>query len=253
MPKYAVSMLKAWYGEQATAENEWGYQYLNKLDDKTDYSYYPMFFRMKDGGIKGLFVLGENYAVGGPGAKVERAAMRKLEWCVIRDPFLVETANFWKMDGVESQRSGYRGLFHARRLGRRERWQPDQYPAHAPVAREGDRSARRRALGDMVLRPPGAAAARTVRGQRRGARPSAAGDDLGLSARRAAARATRRIGAGGDQRLYGGRRPAGVGICRAEGRRQHRLWLLDLQRRHPGEGTQPLRQPHQRCPRRVDE
>lgn len=101
MPKYAVSMLKAWYGENATVENEWGYQYLNKLDDKTDYSYYPMFFRMKDGGIKGLFVLGENYAVGGPGSKMERAAMRKLQWCVIRDPFLVETANFWKMDGVD--------------------------------------------------------------------------------------------------------------------------------------------------------
>jgi len=101
VPKYAVSMLKAWYGENATAENEWGYQYLNKLDDKIDYSYYPMFFRMKDGGIRGLFVLGENYAVGGPGSKVERAAMRKLEWCVIRDPFLVETANFWKMDGVD--------------------------------------------------------------------------------------------------------------------------------------------------------
>jgi len=100
-PKYMVSMLKAWYGEHAMAENEWGYQYLNKLDDKIDYSYYPMFFRMKDGGIRGLFVLGENYAVGGPGSKMERAAMRKLEWCVIRDPFLVETANFWKMDGVD--------------------------------------------------------------------------------------------------------------------------------------------------------
>ena len=103
MPQYAVSMLKAWYGEHATAENEWGYQYLNKLDDQTDYSYYPMFFRMNDGRMKGLFVLGENYAVGGPGSKMERAAMRKLQWCVIRDPFLVETANFWKMDGVNPQ------------------------------------------------------------------------------------------------------------------------------------------------------
>ena len=103
MPQYAVSMLKAWYGEHATAENEWGYQYLNKLDDQTDYSYYPMFFRMHDGHMKGLFVLGENYAVGGPGSKMERSAMRKLQWCVIRDPFLVETANFWKMDGVNPQ------------------------------------------------------------------------------------------------------------------------------------------------------
>jgi formate dehydrogenase major subunit len=100
-PKYLVSLLKAWYGERATAANEWGYQYLPKLNGQDDYSYYPMFFKMKDGQIKGLFVMGENFAVGGPGARVEREAMRKLDWCVVRDPFLVETADFWKLDGVD--------------------------------------------------------------------------------------------------------------------------------------------------------
>ncbi len=89
-PKYQVSLLKAWYGEHATQENEWRYQHLPKLNG--DYSYYPMFFKMKDGGMRGLFVMGENFAVGGPGAKLEREAMRKLEWCVVRDPYLVETA-----------------------------------------------------------------------------------------------------------------------------------------------------------------
>jgi formate dehydrogenase major subunit len=101
LPEYMVSLLKAWYGERATAENDWGYSYLPKLDPATDYSYYPMFFKMKDGKIKGLFVMGENFAVGGPGARVEREAMRKLDWCVVRDPFLVETADFWKLDGVD--------------------------------------------------------------------------------------------------------------------------------------------------------
>ena len=101
LPKYMVSLLKAWYGERATAENEWGYQYLPKLNGAEDYSYYPMFFKMKDGKVKGLFVMGENFAVGGPGARVEREAMRKLDWCVVRDPFLVETADFWKLDGVD--------------------------------------------------------------------------------------------------------------------------------------------------------
>jgi formate dehydrogenase major subunit len=101
LPKYMVSLLKAWYGERATAANEWGYQYLTKLRDNDDYSYYPMFFKMKDGKIKGLFVMGENFAVGGPGARVEREAMRKLDWCVVRDPFLIETADFWKLDGVD--------------------------------------------------------------------------------------------------------------------------------------------------------
>src|SRR5579884_729216 len=100
-PKYAVSLLKAFYGDNATRDNEWGYQYLPKLEEGDDYSYYPLFFKMTDGHIKGLFVLGENFAVGGPGSGMERAAMRKLQWCVVRDPFMIETAEFWKLDGVD--------------------------------------------------------------------------------------------------------------------------------------------------------
>ncbi|MGH2487718.1 MAG: molybdopterin-dependent oxidoreductase, partial [Ktedonobacterales bacterium] len=100
-PKYVVSLLKAWYGENATQANEWGYQWLPKIHEGHDFSYYPLFFDMEDRKIRGLFVMGENFAVGGPGSRMERSAMRKLEWCVVRDPFLVETADFWKMDGVD--------------------------------------------------------------------------------------------------------------------------------------------------------
>ena len=100
-PKYQVSLLKAWYGKHATKDNEWCYHHLPKLNG--DYSYYPMFFKMKDGKMRGLFVMGENFAVGGPGAKLEREAMRKLEWCVVRDPYLVETADFWRLDGVNPE------------------------------------------------------------------------------------------------------------------------------------------------------
>ncbi len=102
-PKYMVSLLKAWYGEQATAENEYCYQYLPKLHPNTDYSYYPMMFAMVDKKIKGLFVMGENFAVGGPAAVLERNALRSLDWCVVREPLLVETAQFWHMDGANPQ------------------------------------------------------------------------------------------------------------------------------------------------------
>ncbi len=100
-PKYIISLLKAWYGEHATAENEYCYQYLPKLEPEGDYSYYPMFFKMKDGKIRGAFVYGENFAVGGPNSGTEREALRHLDWCVVRDPFLVETANVWHLDGVD--------------------------------------------------------------------------------------------------------------------------------------------------------
>jgi len=100
-PKYIVSLLKAWYGDHATKANEWCYEYLPKLHPQTDYSYYPMMFGMVDGAIKGLFIFGENFAVGGPASILERNALRNLKWCVVRDPFLVETAQFWQMDDVD--------------------------------------------------------------------------------------------------------------------------------------------------------
>jgi formate dehydrogenase major subunit len=100
MPKYVVSLLKAWYGEHATKENNWCYDYLPKIESEDDYSYYPIMFDMQQRKVKGMLVMGENFAVGGPGSLVERNGLRQLQWCVVRDPFLVETARFWEMDGV---------------------------------------------------------------------------------------------------------------------------------------------------------
>jgi len=37
-PKYAVSLLKSWYGEKATKENDFAYSWLPKLDDGQDAS-----------------------------------------------------------------------------------------------------------------------------------------------------------------------------------------------------------------------
>ncbi|HEY7984913.1 MAG TPA: formate dehydrogenase-N subunit alpha [Ktedonobacterales bacterium] len=99
-PKYIISLLKAWYGDHATHDNDWCFDYLPKLAAEDDYSYYPTMFAMREGRVKGLFVMGENFAAGGPGALVEREALRKVNWCVVRDPFLVETATFWELDGV---------------------------------------------------------------------------------------------------------------------------------------------------------
>jgi formate dehydrogenase major subunit len=103
LPKYVVSLLKAWYGENATAENNWLFDYLPKLDG--DYSYNQLFFNMQDGKIKGLFVMGENLAVGGINARLETSAMQKLDWCVVRDLFPVETGDFWQ-DGVDPRTVG---------------------------------------------------------------------------------------------------------------------------------------------------
>ena len=98
--KYTVSFLKAWYGDNATAEQEWGYQLLPK--NVGDHSHMPMFTAMHDGVIKGFMAIGQNPAVGGQNATYQRAGLARLEWMVVRDIFLTETAEFWKAPDVEN-------------------------------------------------------------------------------------------------------------------------------------------------------
>lgn len=93
-PKFIVSQLKAWYGDAATPENEFGYQWLPKITG--DHSHMPMFVEMDKGNVKGMFALGQNPAVGGQDAGFQRRALAKLEWLVVRDLFETETASFWK-------------------------------------------------------------------------------------------------------------------------------------------------------------
>ena len=98
-PKYAISMMKAWYGDAARADNDWAFDYLPK--NTGDHSHQPMFFTMKDGGIDGLVLYGQNPAVGGQNAGLQRAAMERLKWLVVRDLFETESAAFWKREGTD--------------------------------------------------------------------------------------------------------------------------------------------------------
>ena len=93
-PKFAVSYLKAQFGEAATAENNYGYDYHPKITG--DHSHLPMMIDMAAGKIKGFFVMGQNPAVGGQNARFQRKALAKLDWMVVRDYFETETAAFWR-------------------------------------------------------------------------------------------------------------------------------------------------------------
>jgi formate dehydrogenase major subunit len=98
-PKFTISLLKAWFGDAATEENDYGYDYLPKITG--DHSHMPTFVLMYEGGIKGFLVIGQNPAVGGQNAEYQRQALAKLEWMVVRDYFETETAAFWKRPGVD--------------------------------------------------------------------------------------------------------------------------------------------------------
>jgi len=95
---YTVSLLRAWWGEAATADNDWAYGYLPKISG--DHSTYRQVLDMIDGKILGYFLVGENPAVGSAHGKLQRLGMANLEWLVVRDFSLIESATFWR-DGPE--------------------------------------------------------------------------------------------------------------------------------------------------------
>jgi formate dehydrogenase major subunit len=91
--KYFVSLLKAWYGEAATPANNFGFDWLPRVTG--DHSHFGYWYDMLDGKMDGLFVMGQNPAVGAPNGRLERSALAKLKWMVVRDMVETETASFW--------------------------------------------------------------------------------------------------------------------------------------------------------------
>ncbi len=94
--KFIVSLLKAWYGDAATPENEYCFSWLPRVDG--DYSQLAYFDRMARGEVKGYFLFGQNPGGGGPNAGLHRAGLRNLDWLVVLDWFEIESAVFWKSD-----------------------------------------------------------------------------------------------------------------------------------------------------------
>ncbi|HEX3584049.1 MAG TPA: molybdopterin-dependent oxidoreductase, partial [Thermoanaerobaculia bacterium] len=92
--KYIVSLLKSYYGDAATRENDFGFDWLPRLTG--DHSHFGYWTEMQDGKLDGLFIMGQNPAVGAPNGKFERTALGKLKWLVVRDMVENESATFWK-------------------------------------------------------------------------------------------------------------------------------------------------------------
>ncbi len=92
-PKYFISTLKAYYGKRATAENGFGYSWLPKLTG--NHSYFEFLYAMLDEKMDGMFLMGQNPAVGAPNSRLQRKALSKLKWLVARDMVEIESANFW--------------------------------------------------------------------------------------------------------------------------------------------------------------
>ena len=91
--KYFISLMRAYYGESATEENDWGFNWLPRVTG--DHSHFGYWLDMVDGKLEGLFVMGQNPAVGAANGRLERKALANLKWLVVRDMVEIETASFW--------------------------------------------------------------------------------------------------------------------------------------------------------------
>jgi formate dehydrogenase major subunit len=94
-----TSLLKAYWGDAATAENGYCYDYLPKKSG--NYSFIKLMERLQAGGFEGMFCMGTNPIVGGPDANAIAGGLDKLKWLVAADLWETETSIFWKRPGVD--------------------------------------------------------------------------------------------------------------------------------------------------------
>jgi formate dehydrogenase major subunit len=93
-PAYMISLLKAYWGPAATAENGFCYDYLPRLTG--DHGAFATVLEQLNGRCQGYFLLGQNPAVGGANARMQRLGMANLDWLVVRDMMMIESATWWQ-------------------------------------------------------------------------------------------------------------------------------------------------------------
>ena len=103
-PKYVTSLMKSWFGDAATPENDYGYGWLPKVDDGQNCDVLHMIDAMYAGTIKGYFCIGQNPCGSLPNSNKVRAAMTKLDWMVHVNIFDNESASFWKGPGLDPKK-----------------------------------------------------------------------------------------------------------------------------------------------------
>src|SRR5487761_885461 len=100
-PKFFVSLLKSMYGDSATKENGFGFDYLPKVD--RDYSWTHIWDDMYNGKIKGMMAFGMNGVMIGPDTNKNINALKKADWLVVGEIYPDETSEFWKAPGITAE------------------------------------------------------------------------------------------------------------------------------------------------------
>ena len=100
-PKFAVSFLKALYGDAATKQTDWAFSYLPRVD--RNYSWVQLWDNMYNGVVKGMFAVGMNGVSIGPDSHKNIEALKKADWLVVGEIYPDETSEFWKSPGTTEE------------------------------------------------------------------------------------------------------------------------------------------------------
>jgi len=101
--KYSVSFLKSMFGQNATADNDFGYGWMPKCKDERSYSWWKLFQAMWHGRVKGFFAWGMNPAASCGNVTLIRECLTRLDWMVHVNVFDTETSAFWHGPGMQPE------------------------------------------------------------------------------------------------------------------------------------------------------
>jgi formate dehydrogenase major subunit len=97
--KFMVSLLKTWYGDAATADNEFAFDHVPK--PAKDSSWISIYDQALQGKMEGVLLSGMTATSIGPDSNQVLQALSNLKWLCVMDPFATTSSEFWRAPGID--------------------------------------------------------------------------------------------------------------------------------------------------------
>jgi formate dehydrogenase major subunit len=95
---FMVSLLKGWYGDAATATNEFAFDFIPKPARNS--SWMSIYDQALKGQMQGLILNGMTATSIGPDSNRVMDALANLKWLVVMDPLPTTSSEFWRRPGA---------------------------------------------------------------------------------------------------------------------------------------------------------
>lgn len=99
---FMVSLLKAWYGDKATKDNEFAFHYVPK--PAANSSWMSIYDQALRGKMEGVILNGMTATSIGPDSNQVLQALSKLKWLVVMDAFPTTSSEFWNAPGQDASK-----------------------------------------------------------------------------------------------------------------------------------------------------